>query len=72
MTILDGDGDKWAVRGGDPAARLIARLTRANYGLVVLPVRALMTGDVGLAVPIENPESAEQVRHNDCLMALED
>jgi len=67
--IFDEYGQPWKVKGGDPAARLISRLGRANYRLVVLPLQTLATGEI--REPLANPDDPiHRVRLVDCLAVL--
>lgn len=69
MQVLDEFGQSWRYRGGDPCARLVNKLSRMNYRLVVLPFVTLATGKV--TAPVQQPASVvHQTRLADCLAAL--
>lgn len=69
MRVFDELGNPWKVRGGDPAARLVNKLQRSRYRLVVLPLATLATGtSTEPAVIPDDPIRA--VRLEECLAAL--
>ena len=69
MNVYDEFGSRWAYRGGDPCARLVNKLSRMQYRLVVLPFVTLATGKV--TAPVQPPASVlHQTRLADCLGAL--
>ena len=68
--VFDEYGNRYKVIGGDPAARIIAKLTARNYSNpVVLPLVTLVTG--GVVEPASYPEDIiRSTRLRDCLAAL--
>lgn len=69
MPVFDEYGNSWKVKGGDPAARLVNRLLRGNYRLVVLPLISLASGEI--SVPETQPaDEIHRVRLLDCLQYL--
>ncbi len=70
VEIYDELGNPWKVAGGAPASRLVNRLVRDNYRLIVLPLVALATGRLGGAY-VEPEDIIRSTRLRDCLDALE-
>ena len=69
MKVYDEFGNPWKIRGGDPAARLVNKLKRSRYELVVLPLTTLAIGhSTHPAITPEDPIRA--VRLAECLEAL--
>ena len=69
VELYDELGNRWMIRGGMPANKFISKLTRANYRLIVLPLRTLATGV--LAEPVEQPADIIRcTRLADCLLLL--
>lgn len=69
MIITDEFGQQWRCRGGDPASRLVNRLSRMGYQTIVLPFVTLATG--ALAEPSEWPaDIIARTRLADCVAAL--
>ena len=70
MKVYDEYGHTFKVQGGDPAARVIAKLTARNYSNpVVLPLVTLVTGKV--VEPAAYPDDiVRSTRLRDCLAAL--
>lgn len=69
VSIMDQYGNRWAVSSAEPATKHVSRLTRNNYGLIVLPARLLATGiDDGMTPHVE--DLVMRVRLMDCLDLL--
>ena len=69
MRLEDEFGNRWRVKGGDPAARLVNKLQRLRYQYVVLPLVTFATGtSTEPAVTPDDPIRA--VRLVECLEAI--
>ena len=70
MRVYDEYGHQYKVIGGDPAARVIAKLTARNYSNpIVLPLITLVTGRA--VEPAFYPDDiVRSTRLRDCLAAL--
>ena len=69
MPVFDEFGGGWKVKGGDPGARMVNKLTRSNYQLIVLPFVALATGK--MPDNVQQPTDViRSTRMADCMSAL--
>ena len=69
MKVYDEFGGGWKVKGGDPGARMVNRLARMNYQLVVLPFVSLATGKMPESV-VYPADVIRSTRMADCISAL--
>lgn len=70
MKVYDEFNNTWRVKGGDPAMRLVNRLKRSRYELVVLPLATLATGH--MTSPAAVPDDViRATRLNECLGVLQ-
>lgn len=70
--IYDEYGNQWRVSGGDPASRLVSRLRRRGYELIVLPFWTLATGDLAYGGVSEPDDTVRAYRLLDCLEVVND
>lgn len=69
MIIFDEFGNRWRCKGGDPAMRLVNRLKRSRYELVVLPLATLASGH--MTSPATIPDDViRATRLNECIEVL--
>ena len=67
--IYDHLGNRWVVGSGEPGTKLISKLIRNNYHLIVLPVELLATGTDSGYTPEVN-DLIRSVRMRDCLQVI--
>ena len=69
IQVFDELNNSWRIVGGQPGMKLISKLTKANYRLIVLPITSLVSGMV--TEPTVWPEDVIlRTRMQDCLLLL--